>query len=133
MQGKRGKRKRGCLQESEENGGTGEMEGEWGVSCRSKTRGGDGARDAEGEMQQGGGDVERRSALGVPGQWDVCKTARTRGSSEGMDGHNGELGTPRPWRGWDGEMSGIRVCRDCRGSGDGQKFRGALGETGVWD
>lgn len=48
--------------------------------------GGDGVRDAEGEMQQDGGDVEQRSAPGVPGQWDVCNTAMRRGPQRGCTG-----------------------------------------------
>lgn len=50
------------------------MEGEWRCLGGLRSKGILGIRDAEEKMQQEGGDLEQRSALGVPVQWDVCKT-----------------------------------------------------------
>lgn len=62
MEGNEGKRKEGCLQELEENGGTGKVEGEWGCFGGRKSTRVMGVKDAEGEMQQEGG-IWSRGAL----------------------------------------------------------------------
>lgn len=62
MEGNEEGRQRGCLQESEEKGGIGKVQAEWGCfGGRERTRV-TGVKDAEGEMQQEGG-IWSRGAL----------------------------------------------------------------------
>lgn len=61
------------------------------------------------------GDQGQRSALGVPGQWDVCKTDMRRGPQRGCARIMVSGGLPAQRRSWDGKILGIRVCGDCGG------------------
>lgn len=67
MEGNEEKRKRGCPQELEENGGIGKVEGERGCFGGRKSTRVMEVKDAEGEMQQeGGSGAEERSGGSGP-------------------------------------------------------------------